>query len=146
MPGSEGIRLERVTAHQLSQQGSLMRRRRVLRTHLIKLYGEATRSNLIGGLCPGQAATNNNNRERAHRPTASSSTASAVSLAERSADVPAYPLPLAGTAAATSWYLHVGHCRMTPCFFVCFSSIYAVAHCGQACGTGRCQSENVQRG
>ena len=123
-----------------------MRRRLTLRAHLMELYGEATRSNLVGGFCPCQATANDDYRKCAHRPTASSSTASAVSMAERVADVPAYPLPLLGAAVIASWYLHVGHCRVTPCFFVCFSSIYAAAHCGQACGMGRCQSENVQRG
>src|SRR5215471_764067 len=125
-----------------------MRRRLTLRAHLIELHGEATRGNLIGGFCPCQATTNDDNRARAHRPTASSSAASAVSLGARSADIPAYPLPLSGAAVAVtaSWYLHVGHCRMSPCFLVCFSSIYVAAHWGQACGTGRCQSENVQRG
>src|SRR5262249_32225978 len=125
-----------------------MRRRLALRAHLIELHGEATRGNLIGGFCPCQTTTNDDNRGCVHRPTASRSTASAVIIAVRSADVPAYPLLLScDTVAATaSWYLHVGHCQVTPCFFVCFSSIYAAAQRGQACGTGRCQSENVQRG
>src|SRR5215831_11685086 len=116
-----------------------MRRCLALRAHLIELHREAMRGNLIGGFCPCQATTNDDNRARAHRPTVSSSTASAVSPGARSADIPTYPLLLSGAAVAVtaSWYLHVGHCRIAPCFLVCFSSIYAAAHRGQPCGTGR---------
>src|SRR6266545_654975 len=112
-----------------------------LRTHLIELDGEATRGNLISGFCTGETTTNDDQRVHTHRPTASSSTVSSVSTGVSAAGVPANPLPCSGatTAGTASWYLHVGHCRVTPFFFVCFSSIYAAAHCGQEIGRASCR-------